>query len=282
MVVVGAKARAIDKVLRDESGAGGFEDVIVWPTATSSSRYSSNSYSSNIQRKKGPEEEDILGYGVAEPTPRRQDGQQRPRRSSLSHKDKNQRSHRRASIGYTGEMTLTLPNRKTIKKRRSITFDDDNNLTHPIDNITTDDPDADNEILNNKRQLWFRQEEYRHIERNIRNLVTSSKGNSNNSKDRPTWIDNDEEESIRGLETILDSSIAVERQAAIQSVLDDQRRQRQAGYFDEQELSMEYQFLSMDAQQIASDRAKRDAQEIKGYMAKTKQVHKKMMRRMSC
>jgi hypothetical protein len=275
--LVGVKAKAIDKVLQQQEG--GFEDVIVWPFKASAD---SDDDPRNPKTSSEAKEEDEAmldyGYGDAEPNIAHSHTKM-PRRSSLSNQnDANRRAMRRASIGYTGEMTLVLPNTKAeIQKRRSITFSDDQTV-HSFE--TMDDPDADDEILNNKRQLWFRDEEYRHIERNIRNLINDTRY----TKDRPTWV----QEQLRGLESVLDDDDAnrtvAERHNTIQMVLEDQERQRQGGYYDEHAISAEYQYNSMDATVVANERAKQDEQEIQGYMEKTKQLRNKLrqQRRMSC
>ncbi|CAB9512632.1 expressed unknown protein [Seminavis robusta] len=261
--VVASKAKVIDKALQDRQD-GGFDDVIVWPSSTS--HHSHNSVSD--KEAKQNEEELLLDYGYAEPSPRGNV----PRRSSLSStNDPERRAMRRASIGYTGEMTLVLPNHQVVQKRRSITFSDDDTV-HSIDSCY--DSDEDDEILNNKRQLWFRAEEYRHIERNIRNQLAAAA-----DEERPTWVE------YRGLESMMDDNCSVaERNNAIQSVLEDQQRQKQSGIFDEHAIATEYQYNSMDAQLVANERAKGDEKDIEGYMEKTKQVQRKFQqaRRMSC
>jgi hypothetical protein len=268
--LVGGKAKSIDKALQE--GQGGFEDVIVWPFTGSASGAGGDSNNETTEAK----EEALLdyGYGDAEPTIAHSHTQM-PRRSSMSSQnDPNRRAMRRASIGYTGEMILVLPNTKAeVKKRRSITFSDEDSV-HSIEAV--DDPDADNEILNSKRQLWFRAEEYRHIEHNIRNLINDARY----TKERPTWV----QDQLRGLESVLDDHTVAERQNAIQTVLEDQELQRQAGYYDEHAISTEYQYNSMDATLVANERAKQDEEEIQGYMEKTKQIRNRLrqQRRMSC
>lgn len=244
-----AKGKSLDKVLAENNS--GYDDVIVWPMPAPAPKIV---------------EEDLLGYGVAEPSTK----QTMPRRSSLSSRDGRIRGNRRASIGYSGEMTLTLPNKQTVTKRRSVGFDDDDTV-YSID--TYDDSDEDDEILSNKRQLWFREEEYRHIENKIRTIVRDSK----TPGERPTWLE------TRGLESVIGEG-AEEKQMAIQSVLEDQNRQRQGGYFDEQAIATEYEFNSMEAQVAAEKRAKQDEEEVKEYLEKTRQVTRRlrMSRRASC
>ena len=84
---VASKARSLDKVLAEENK--GYDDVLVWPLAA------------DAPPQKQLEEEDLLGYEVAEPSPK---SSNMPRRSSLSSRcSAAERTNRRASIGYTGE-----------------------------------------------------------------------------------------------------------------------------------------------------------------------------------
>lgn len=248
--------------------------MIVWPSALG---YSSLDKQQQQGAEASTEEADLLGYGDAAPSPHKNVAAA-PRRSSLSNNNKNDpRSvNRRASIGYKGEVTLVLPvTKQTVIKRQSIGFADDDNTVHSYDTYDEDDlSDEDNEILNPKRRLWFRDEEYRHIERNIRSIVRDAK--DQNTEERPTWLE------TRGLESILDDSAQLEKATAIQSVLEDQSRQIQSGFYDEHVIANEYEYNSMAAQLQAEERAKQDEQEIQEYLAPTRKLQKKFQRRMSC
>lgn len=253
-VLIEDKAKPIDKVLEEHAEQDcGHEDVIVWPT---SPQENTSSKPVEIQ------DEDLLGYGEAEPTPQ---NRAKPRRSSLSGANPQRLSHRRASIGYSGEMTLTLPTKETVVKRRSITFSDDDTV-HSFTSKNQDDDVT--------RQLWFRQGEYRHIENNIRKIVQDSRY----SKERPTWLDTE----TRGLEGALDATIGEERHNVIQSVLEDQKQQKEMGVFDEEMIASTYQYNSMDAQLMAADRGKKDEEEVQDYLENTKRIIKIQQRRMSC
>jgi len=220
------------------------EDMIVWP------------------RYKKAEDVDLedLGYGDAAPATSHQT--KVPRRSSLKSNDI-ESTYRRASLGYSGEITLTLPNKQTVVRRTSIAWNDDDTTVHSISTHSSYDDDEEEEAVTDSH-LWFQKQEYKYIEAKIREDISKYE----NEGERPTWMERfvgDQED----------------RKMAVRSVLMDQERQKAAGIYDEECIATEYSFMSMDAQEIAEMKAQRDAAEVQEYL-KTTKLGRRQCRRSSC
>jgi len=195
----------------------------------------------------------LYGYEEAKPAVRRSSATQKaPRRSSL----KGRGAPRRASIGYTGEVELRLPNNdRRVKKKTSLTFktDDDVEEVEPMSRLT-EQPES----------LWFQKTEYEHIKKKIYSILR-----------KKSTSDDD----TRGLEAVIDSEATVaERYDAYVSVLDEQRQQRARGMYSDTQLSNMYHFHTIDSTIRARERAEQDATEIENYVSSTR----RMMRRISC
>jgi hypothetical protein len=244
-----SKAKAIDKYLSETTDAAklGYRDASpdsVWPEGVSK----------NMHKK----EEDLYGYGDAAPTARLSTSTVRmPRRSSLKNLND---CPRRASIGYTGEMTLVLPTGETRRKRSSITFADDNEVRE-VKSVST--------LVDNPHRLWFQKDEYEHIQKHIVETVEEAKKKGG---ERPTWV------CTRGLEPIMDSSGSYERAEAKESVLGEQAMQRSHKKHDDEYIRDIYQFHTIDSQIKAHERGGRDQEEVAEYL----KVTRRMCRRMSC
>jgi hypothetical protein len=262
-VTVHTKTRVIDKYLSESpvkapsssKERGAFEGLTatLWPEEDESL----------LSKKKVVEhEEDLYGYGDAAPTPRQSgDGvtARLARRSSLKSSDT---GTRRASIGYTGEMTLVLPSGETKNKRTSITFAENSDVreVEPI-----------SDLVDNPNRLWFQSSEYEYIQAKIYEMIDVAK-TTKKSEDRPTWV------CMRGLEPVLDSEIAASRQEASGMVLDEQRMQKAHKKFDAEYIRDMYRFHTVESQERAQERAAKDAEEVAEYL----KVTRRMCRRMSC
>jgi hypothetical protein len=234
-------------------------------------------------------EENIYGYGETETWGEQGHGQfssrdrRAPRRSSLTQTGAEYRTNRRASIGYSGEMTLELPNGQRVQRRTSITYcEEDQNTVHPqLDESSSNANTAQPE----NKTLWFQQEEYRHIQEKLNHIVN----HTNNSKKQPKSSSNSKKEQhhqllcTRGLESLLQENkdaVSTSRQDAQFSVLDEQNVQKTQGRHahDGEVIAEMYKFHAIDSTVQAMERAEQDAADIENYTRATR----RMMRRMSC
>ncbi len=247
---VPGKAKAID-VLINPKGVGAAKyvyddnspDSAAWPEPATES-------------KKMEKEEDLYGYGEAAPAPRTSVAERMSRRSSLKSS-----GPRRASISYSGEMTLTLPTGLITRRRTSITFNNDEEV-QDIEPVT--------DMVDDPNRLWFQKEEYAHIREKIYAIVDSAK--KGESDGRTSWL------CTRGLEPLLGGSNAGDRREAYESVIEEQKMQKMRGKYDDEYIRTIYQFHTVDAQVIANERAQHDAAAVESYLT----VTRKMCRRLSC
>jgi len=213
-----------------------------------------------------PKEEDLYEYGDGAPTSRTTAAPgtgRMPRRSSLkSGCGENPARGRRASIGYTGEMTLVLPTGEKKKKRSSISF---------MDEPETKEIEPVADMVDNPSRLWFQAEEYNHILSKVQDLVEETKV-YRKGKDRPSWI------CTRGLEPIMDPLQAGVREEALTTVMDEMRVQKSHKRYDAEYLRSMYRYHTADSQHRANQIAKKDQKEVEDYL----KVTRKMCRRMSC
>lgn len=262
--MIGGKAKAIDTLMmgKDEGAASaakndyGYDDAAPdaanWPEAATT------------ETKPSQKEEDLYGYGDAAPTPRTANDTsnktQTARRSSL--KSSSGGGRRRASISYSGEISLRLPTGEVTKRRTSVSFKDDAD----VKNI---EPVAD--MVDNPRRLWFQEEEYSHIRSKISAVLKGAQNGDQESK--TSWL------CTRGLETLMGGGISsYERQEAYASVLEEQEMQKARGKYNDEHLRTMYSFHTVDSQVLASERAENDAKEVEQYL----KITRKMCRRLSC
>lgn len=259
MTAVTAKSKSIDRYIADspkkmvKGGVSGtaVASIELWPEPSDDKK------TYTIQK-----EEDLYGYEYATPTPRSEVSAGRaPRRSSLAgdHKPR----ERRASIGYTGEMTLVLPTGETKQKRSSISF---------AENADVKEVEPVASMVDNPRTLWFQAAEYEHILDKVQDLVEQAKATPRGKKGRESWI------CTRGLENIISSRYLEERAEATATVLEENRMQKSHKNYDDQYLRNMYRFHSADSQHRAEEMAKKDHKEVEEYLSLTR----KMCRRMSC
>lgn len=244
------KSKAIDALIdlkEANSAKYGYEDTehhgAAWPEPPTES-------------KKIENEEDLYGYGEGAPAPRVADVNRMSRRSSLKSS-----GTRRASISYSGEMTLTLPTGQITKRRTSITFNNSEEV-QDIEPVT--------DLVDDPNRLWFQREEYAHIREKIYAIVDSAKNGE--TEGRTSWL------CTRGLEPLLGGSNPGDRREAYESVIEEQRMQKLRGKYDDEYIRTIYQFHTVDSQVIANERAQHDAAAVENYL----QVTRKMCRRLSC
>lgn len=208
------------------------------------------------ESKKIEREEDLYDYEEAAPAPRTSVTFRMPRRSSLK-----TAGPRRASISYSGEMTLRLPTGQTTRRKTSITFNDDEQV-QDIEPVT--------DLVDDPNRLWFQKEEYTHIREKIYAIIASAKNGESDS--RTTWL------CTRGLEPLMGGSNPGDRREAYESVIEEQKMQKLRGKYDDEYIRTIYQFHTVDAQVIANERAQNDAAAVENYL----RVTRKMCRRLSC
>lgn len=260
------KAKAIDQYLRESpvppvKGKTGWNKAApptLWPEEADPAGPSGSPASKMHQN-----EEDLYDYGDGAPTTHKKSNAT-PRRSSLSHdSSEERRGARRASIGYTGEMTLVLPSGETKLKRTSISFADRTDVKE-VEPVAS--------LVDNPNRLWFHATEYEHIKERIYEMIDEAKKHNRSGAERPTWV------CLRGLEPILDQRLAGERKEAADTLLDEQKAMKRQGNFDQDYLRDMYMFHSVDAQVQAEERAESDAKEVQEYL----KITRRMCRRMSC
>jgi hypothetical protein len=189
-----------------------------------------------------------LGYGDAG------DFVRTPRRSSLKQPGR----PRRASIQFGGEIEVRLPGQcGTFKRRTSIDFCD-----KPT--VVVQEIPPENEP--NNTIPWMDQAEYDVIQKNNAKIVKNV--------ERGT----DKKFCLRGLEGMLSTSnLEIDRKDAVESVMEEQTTQRQYGQYDEDRISEQYRYSTMNNKWEAGERAQQDNAEVEGYLKSTR----KMMRRLS-
>ena len=269
------KSKAIDTFLNESPVSPQKKKVGSVSTASLSSSSSSmvswpdEGDEKNNKPKLHEKEEDLYGYGVAEPTPKSLSATRATsRRSSLKtggagSGGRGPRTSRRASIGYTGEMTLVLPTGEKKKKRTSISFAESTDVKE-VQSVS--------DMVEDSKRLWFQSSEYEGIQEKIFDMVEAAKKSHKDKTARPSWVD------LRGLEPVIDRSIAESRKEATSSLIDEHKALKKQGRYDEEYLRDVYMFSSVDAQIRAEERAGNDAKEVEEYLKLTR----KMCRRMSC
>lgn len=197
-------------------------------------------------------------------------GVRTPRRSSL--KSSGSTSRRRSSISYRGEIDVVLPNGEEVKRRTSISFEENENQTKEVKPILN--------MVDNPNQIWFQKEDYATIKQDIDLLLKNNSQNEENSFKKSAKEESTTSESIaselqvsectRGLEPLLDESMQEARIQANTSVLEEYSMQRNRGEYNEDILRQIYSFYTIDSHVEATHRADLDQQEIQNYLKGTK------------
>jgi hypothetical protein len=174
------------------------------------------------------------------------------RRSSM----KQQGVSRRASIGYTGEVSVNLPGqREPVRRRTSIAFEqyDEVKEVAPMKSLT-DTPE----------KLWFQAEEYdmiRHKAVFLTDLAASGADELLAEKKL----------CIRGLESHIHSDLVKEEQyLAWKSVFLEQYLQRDKGDYNDEMVSSMYQMAAMPSQERAQQRAQQDSADAEMHTRSTR------------
>ena len=176
-----------------------------------------------------------------------------PRRSSMKQEGK----PRRSSIGFTGEIEVKLPGQaRTVRRRRSISFDNDNILVQEIKPVTELNPD--------KKEMWFQDEEYDVMQQKAHMMSEFvMMGGEEMAKKRNI--------ETRGLEKLYDyAQVEETQQLAYRSVFLEQGFQREEGEYNEEVVSCLYKVASMQSQAKAVARAKGDEEAIEEYTRETR------------
>jgi hypothetical protein len=172
------------------------------------------------------EERERLGYGDAVTRP-----------SSMKKKGR----ARRASIQFGAEIEVRLPCQSNpVKRRLSIEF------SHPPEEINLE---AEKEA-----EKWMEKGEYEVIKKRNTKIVKAM--------ERGT----DKHFHTRGLEGMMSSSTQEDdRKAAAETVMEEQRLQRNGGHFDEDRIMNRYQIASLQNKIEATDRAEQDTADASKY-----------------
>jgi hypothetical protein len=177
-----------------------------------------------------------------------------PSRSSM----KQGGAPRRSSIGYTGEITVTLPGKnRPVRRRTSISFDQKEHIkeVEPVSSLTED-----------PKKLWFQAEEFNMIREKAR-MLTYIAVNGGDGMVKAKNI------CTRGLESHIDSKNVQEEQSlAWKSVFLEQSHQREKGTCDDETVSEMYQLASMQSQARARIRACQDEANIVRYTRHTRRM----------
>jgi hypothetical protein len=210
---------------------------------------------------------------------------------------------RRSSIGYSGEITVTLPvasrdrqnkgndsSRRTPRRssmkqggaprRSSIGFSGEITVTLPGKNrpvrrrtsISFDQKEHVKEVepvsslMEDPKKLWFQAEEFNKIREKAR-MMTYIAVNGGNGMVKAKNL------CTRGLESHIDSKNVQEEQSlAWKSVFLEQSHQRQRGTCDDETVSKMYQLASMQNQARARIRASQDEANIVPYTRHTRRM----------
>ena len=169
---------------------------------------------------------------------------------------------RRASIGYTGEIEVSLPGQdQPVKRRTSISFDEKVKVksVSPVSQMT-DRPE----------ELWFQDDEYDRMKQKSFEIVDRVELGMTGGKKYCT----------RGLEKLMQKNqeaSMIKKYDAWDAVLNEQFSQRESGTFNDVNIANALRFKTMNSQREANLRAQGDADEIEKYVRTTR----RMMRRMS-
>jgi len=227
--------------------------------------------------KKDREKENLYGYEDVMTSSntgiRLSSAQTMPRRSSMKKNDSESTKRRRASISYRGEITIVLPTGEKTKKRTSISFADEETELNQIREIK---PVSNMEGVDPNR-LWFQEEEYDFIKREIVRILKQSmkeKRDGRSKVERGGW-----EICTRGLEPIMYRNSTKEaRQEANTSVIEEYLMQKSRGEYDDDSLRQIYSFYTIDSKVDAEYKADLDQKEIQNYLKDTRN----RWRRRSC
>ena len=185
-----------------------------------------------------------------------------PRRSSLKQKDgSSPRAARRASIQMGEEITVRLPGRKELVRRRSfISFSSDVRV-RPIVPVS--------KLSKNPEKLWFQNDELTHIKQKSWKIV--------HDELLCQVLGRKSKYCTRGLERLLMPDKAKQnKHSSWDTVILEQELQRNKGIFDEQCLASKYQCATANSQLLAQERAKEDEAEIQQYLRSTKRYVRRL------
>ena len=166
---------------------------------------------------------------------------------------------RRASIQFGGEIEVSLPEGRKIKRRTSITFSEQADVRSVP---------AAKELAHDPRSLWIQREEMDRIK-------TEAMLIANNAHNGPQ----EAKYCLRGLEKYIGSAkgeISSVKTEAWHSVLDEQLLQRSSGQYDDHMISSVYKYATLETQVAAHERAFKDAKEIETYLATTRKACRRL------
>jgi hypothetical protein len=170
---------------------------------------------------------------------------------------------RRASINLVGTVEVHLPGRsKPVLRRTSVEFRDVKRPEQESPRTSTVSDEAES-------GHWMTSEEYEKIAHdNLKIVRAIEKGT-------------EKQFCTRGLEDRLGHAGNTERSRleAKQAVWDEQRRQQEAGIYDEVRIMENYRMATVQSKLAAIDRADGDRAEVEKYVKKVRQPRR---RRMSC
>ena len=202
------------------------------------------------------------GYGDASPDSASSvDSAPRPpeRRSSM----KMSGAPRRSSIGYTGEKEVILPGKRAVKRRTSISFDEQVKVRN-VEPVT--------ELARNPEKLWFQAEDYEKMRRKSMTLVNMVE--KNGGVDTFDGRRKKVRACVRGLECLMGNEgeiRSLRRYDAYGVVMYEQHNQRNDGiFYDDESMSMKYSATTLESKEQAEIRAKQDEMDIEVYTRETR------------
>ena len=265
-----------------------YEDCAPTPRTTRSSTTSPGTHGGahgGTRARRGGERRSSMPSSSASTTAHCSPTTKTPRRSSMKQTSSynengvcttsTSKPQRRASIQFTGEVEVSLPNtNKVVKRRTSISFDTEVTVRtmRPMKDMVKCSETDPNAAL---QQLWFQPNEYSALKERAYQLVDMVESNN------PNQIPLGKKPCIRGLEGMMTQNSKNKqhrRNCAYDIVFDEQDYQQCDGYYDENKIGELYSHTTKSSSYDAIQRAKQDELDIQNYMKSTR----KYCRRLSC
>ena len=209
---------------------------------------------------------DKYGYGEGAPDDHRPTSSRTPRRSSMKTSE-SRTQRRRQSIGFSGEKEVRLPGNQRVKRRTSISFDEQVKVRQ-VEKVS--------DLTEEPEKLWFQDDEYSRMREKSFKLVEMVE------KHGMEAFKGGKVPCIRGLERYIGNArtkSSENKENCWDAVLWEQHYQREDGdKFDDEKMALSCMKNSERSKIEAAQRAAMDQQEIEQYTKSTRRA----CRRFSC